>query len=102
MQRCFCNIFFVLTFLSRHGSISGPSAPVLLFLPSILIEPRRTQGIMPRLSLLSLVITSRKRWGPGPELPVCISEGREETDVIYISAIIAWMFFLAVDGTETD
>lgn len=56
------------------------SCPTLFVLS--LIEPLRAQGIIPKLPLLSLIVTSGPGRAPGLELCIWIFEGRKETDVI--------------------
>lgn len=71
---CHCGSAFLILFQTEV------SCPTLFVLS--LIEPLRAQGIIPKLPLLSLIVTSGPGRAPGLELCAWIFEGRKETDVI--------------------
>lgn len=78
-SRCvlvFCQHGFVFVILFQTVA----SCPALFVLS--LIEPLHARGIIPKLPLLSLIVTGGPGQAPGLELCFWISEGRKETDVM--------------------
>lgn len=93
LWRQFMYVCFVQTPLSLHDfplpHISAPLLPFLLFICSSCCRYKTScQGYLCCLLLL--------RWGPSHKHFICISKGRKQTDVIYITANTD--VFLVEDG----